>query len=344
MKAVRSLTSREHDPHPVKRPANHTISDQKLDKIDSHTLRPLRYLTKYPAVDHHPPSQEAYSPLTPSLYLFLSRNALRILPGELFTLKHLTVLSLRNNKLTELPPAIGDLENLVELSIGINKLRWLPWEILKLVRRRLRILNIYPNPFFGIPNESLSVHTSTTTTHLETPTSSTVPTEATPPQPWKLTLLASTSTTFLRFDGSPVHHTPLAPSTATDSSHLRLHAPQSPYTIPYLAAPPSLVPSLLELALRECSHSPYLPHLSDLLPPDSPDSISRLLAAASTIKDAGGRKCAVCGKEFVVARTEWMEWWDCVPECEGRKGGVVGVTGVPLLRRGCSWACGPSHL
>jgi len=318
-------------------------SDLKLDKIDSHMMRPLRYLTKHPANDYHPPSQEAYTPLTPSLHLYLSRNALRTLPGELFHLKHLTVLSLRNNKLAELPPAIGDLENLVELNIGINKLRWLPWEILKLIRQRLRILNVHPNPLFCIPDESPDIRASTSTTHLHSPTSLTVPMEAITPQPWEPTLLASTATTVLHIDGSPVHHTPPAPSTVPDSSHLRLYAPPSPHALAPSATSPSRVPSLLEIALRECSQSPYLPHLSDLLPPDCPDSISRLLTAAFSIKDAGGQKCSVCGKEFIVARTEWVEWWDFLPgsECQG---GAVAVMGVPLLRRGCSWLCGPLHL
>lgn len=289
--------------------------------------------------------------MTPTLHLYLSRNALRTLPGELFNLNHLTVLSLRNNKLTELPPAIGNLENLVELNIGINKLRWLPYELLKLVKQQLKILNIYPNPFFGIPDRFLNDQIHPTYTTLNPPTSSTVQTDGTTPQPWHPIFLASTATTFLHIDGSPVRHTPPAPSTATDSSDLHLAPSQSPHALPPLASPHSLVPSLLELALRECSHSPYLPHLADLLPPDSPDSISRLLSSASAIKDAGGHRCFVCGRDFVVARTEWVEWWDCVPGSEGgsrsrdwaRKGGD-GEGGVPLLRRGCSWGCGIQHI
>jgi Leucine-rich repeat (LRR) protein len=107
-------------------------------------------LIRNPRVINEAPSPERYESLTPFLQLFLSRNALRTLPPELWNLQHLSVLSLRNNKLTELPPCIAKLHNLVELNLAGNRLRWLPWELLRLVgpKGNLRRLNVRPNPLF----------------------------------------------------------------------------------------------------------------------------------------------------------------------------------------------------
>ncbi|KAI7884780.1 hypothetical protein K492DRAFT_204456 [Lichtheimia hyalospora FSU 10163] len=80
-----------------------------------------------------------------SLKLFLYGNTLTRLPSLLFTLKNLSVLSLRHNQLTQLPHEIGLLQNLVELSVGNNQLPYLPAEILKLPQ--LSILCLCPNPF-----------------------------------------------------------------------------------------------------------------------------------------------------------------------------------------------------
>ncbi|CAO3692028.1 unnamed protein product [Rhizopus stolonifer] len=59
---------------------------------------------------------------TASLQLYLYGNNLSCLNSNLFRLKNLTVLSLRNNQLTSIPPDIALLENLVELSLGNNQL------------------------------------------------------------------------------------------------------------------------------------------------------------------------------------------------------------------------------
>ncbi|CDH51362.1 Piso0_003039 [Lichtheimia corymbifera JMRC:FSU:9682] len=80
-----------------------------------------------------------------SLKLFLYGNTLTQLPSYLFSLKNLSVLSLRHNQLTQLPHEIGLLQNLVELSVGNNQLPYLPAEILKLPK--LTILCHSPNPF-----------------------------------------------------------------------------------------------------------------------------------------------------------------------------------------------------
>ncbi|KAL1924400.1 uncharacterized protein VTP21DRAFT_7435 [Calcarisporiella thermophila] len=84
-----------------------------------------------------------------TLKLFLSSNSLRSLSPELFQLRNLSVLSLRNNKLEQVPPQIGLLTNLVELSLGNNRLTYMPAEILRL--KKLKILTLTPNPLLSPP-------------------------------------------------------------------------------------------------------------------------------------------------------------------------------------------------
>ncbi|KAH8550129.1 hypothetical protein BGW37DRAFT_558664 [Umbelopsis sp. PMI_123] len=89
-----------------------------------------------------------------SLKLFLYGNRLTKLNMELFALKNLSVLSLRNNKLETIPSEIVLLQNLCELSLGNNLLRHLPGEILRL--RKLSTISVLPNPFQTIPQENTS--------------------------------------------------------------------------------------------------------------------------------------------------------------------------------------------
>ena len=66
------------------------------------------------------------------------------------------------------------------------------------------------------------------------------------------------------------------------------------------------VPSLLELVLRKCYNSPQLSQLPLLLPEDVGVAyLIRLLKQTFWITKAGGRQCSVCGREYIVPRTEW---------------------------------------
>lgn len=125
------------------------ISDLALTCLSDETLRPLQHLIRQSFADFtHPPSEEEFSPLTPSIQLFLSRNRLSVLPPELFRLTNITVLSLRNNDLAHLPSAIGRLTKLTELNIAGNGLRHLPWELLNMLHcpGKQRQITIRPNP------------------------------------------------------------------------------------------------------------------------------------------------------------------------------------------------------
>ncbi|KDQ19116.1 hypothetical protein BOTBODRAFT_484309 [Botryobasidium botryosum FD-172 SS1] len=84
----------------------------------------------------------------PGIQLYLAGNRISKLPGELFELRNLTVLSLRSNNLTHLPSSIHLLASLRELNLANNKLTYLPADILSL---SLTSLAVHPNPFIPAP-------------------------------------------------------------------------------------------------------------------------------------------------------------------------------------------------
>ena len=128
------------------------LTDLNLSELSDGTLKPLHQFIRHTHTDlTQPPSEDEFTPLTPSIQLFLSGNKLISLPSELFRLTNITVLSLRNNSLSEIPPSIGQLPNLRELNIAQNNIKWLPWEMLDLLhcRGNHRQITIRPNPLIS---------------------------------------------------------------------------------------------------------------------------------------------------------------------------------------------------
>ncbi len=290
-----------------------------MQQIRTPTLRPLRYYTK---IVPEQGEGSRYQSLTPALRLYLSNNLLEEVPGELFQLKNLEVLSLRSNNLTEILSSIGELVNLKELNLGSNQLHWLPWELLGLLHANLQKCMIYPNPFVR-PLPSIWNHASSGKTESG--------------EPWQV---ASTRIAFLDVFGASIRHWPPAPSSLLE------HWPEPQADDEFLGPPleqRNKLPSLVELALRACKQSPQLSQLPFLMPKDCPKHITQLLQKTWTLKEAGGKSCSVCGEEYIVPRTEWIEWWYCIPEAgsRGRPDKLLAMNNrpVPLLRRGCSWAC-----
>ena len=298
-----------------------------MQQIRTPTLRPLRYYTVI--TPKQGDGTGYYQSLTPALRLYLSNNLLEEIPGEIFHLKNLQVLSLRSNNLTEILPSIGDLMNLKELNLGSNQLNWLPWELIGLLHADLQKCMIYPNPLFRpvpsiwnpVPSRKIEPH------------------EARQHEPRQV---ASTQIAFLDITGASIRHWPPAPSSLSD------HWPDLQADDESLGPPleeRTKTPSLLELALRACKESPKLSQFPFLIPNDYPQHLTKLLQRTWKLKEAGGITCSVCGDDYIIPRTEWIEWWYCIPE----QGHLVGrqTSGpramnrspVPLLRRGCSWAC-----
>lgn len=290
-----------------------------MQQIRTPTLRPLRYHTR---IVPKQGSGNHYQSLTPALRLYLSNNLLEEVPSEVFHLKNLEVLSLRLNNLTEILPSIGELNNLRELNLGSNQLNWLPWEVLGLLHANLQKCRIYPNPFIR-PVPSTWVPLSDRKVKSNNPYQ-----------------VASTRIAFLDITGASFRHWPPAPSSLPE------HWPEPEAGDEFLGPLPeerTKTPSLLELALRACKNSPQLSQLPFLTPDDCPQHLIQLLKNTWKLKEAGGKSCSVCGNEFVIPRTEWVEWWYCIPDQDFRELSknalVMNRTPVPFLRRGCSWAC-----
>jgi hypothetical protein len=91
-----------------------------------------------------------------------------------------------------------------------------------------------------------------------------------------------------------------------------------------------------------------------MLPKPHPEYFPELLATVAAKKETGSTKCSICKREYMIPRTEWVEWWEFVKcaddkgmasaasplrQMENERDAVEGM--VPLMRRGCSWLCVP---
>ena len=302
-----------------------------LQRIRAPTLRPLRYHMKQVSQQD---DIDVFEPLTPSLCLYLSNNALDDVPGEVYHLENLDVLSLRSNNITEILPSISKLVNLREANFGSNQLKWLPWEFIGLLHTTRHCV-LGPNPFLSpIP----AISTASNCLGRDCPGH-----------------CASTHTAFLDITGKSERDYPPAPTSiqtymAEPSDNVEtLRPPLEEWT---------KTPSLAELAIRACYNTPYLSQLPFLLPDDCPVHLRELLESTWKLKEAGGQRCSLCGNEYIIPRTEWVEWWCSDPDLgfpepnlgflepdlgiphsliPGRPGPECVL--VPFLRRGCSWQC-----
>ena len=62
---------------------------------------------------------------------------------------------------------------------------------------------------------------------------------------------------------------------------------------------PSKIPSLVELAFRQCYSSPELADLPGLLPDETPPHILQTMHRALEQRDTGGLECDECGETMV---------------------------------------------
>jgi len=299
----------------------HRCRGLDLQQIRTPTLRPLRYHTKQLSILE---KGSRYQALIPSLRLYLSNNLLDDVPGEVYHLKNLEVLSLRSNNLTEILPSISALEDLHEVNFGSNQLKWLPWEFLHILQfQNWTKRTLHPNPFIRpIPSIwGMKIHRNRgrhSRGHI-----------------------VSTHIAFLDISGASQRDYPPAPTSVAEHW-------AEPVDNEEVLRPPReeriRTPSLMELAIRACYKAPQLSQLPFLLPSNCPTHLRQLLESTWKLKEAGGRKCSVCSREYVIPRTEWIEWWYCiaedeVPDISKSEVWHQGLTPLPFLRRGCSWQC-----
>ncbi|KAI1077535.1 hypothetical protein F5B20DRAFT_267695 [Whalleya microplaca] len=144
---------------------------------------------------------------------------------------------------------------------------------------------------------------------------------------------------------------------ALDSAPALPHPTRSSSQLTPPSPPKSRVPSLFELALQACSRTAQLRELPSYLPPQTPahcvDALTRVTAQGEANANAGDLPCSVCARRAVVPLAEWIEWWDVSRVEVDRDSETVEVvrlsnkqaeSGVPFLRRGCSWRCLPRRM
>jgi len=92
-----------------------------------------------------------------------------------------------------------------------------------------------------------------------------------------------------------------------------------------------------------------------MLPDPHPSYFPALLANVAAKKESGDTKCTICKRSFIIARTEWIEWWEIskaeetlasaaspLRQIQNERDIVERM--VPLIRRGCSWLCVPQKV
>jgi hypothetical protein len=349
-----------------------------LISLSNATIRPLAAFTRVPPV-----VEGVFARIEPNLKIFLGQNRLSTLPGELFNLHNLTVLSVRGNQICELPPAIGRLRSLTELNVIQNGLQYLPYEILDLFSAgsRLQSFTIHPNPFhepqysndaedMSIPEEEEVKYKIGLGNRIRTrPRRGAIcgispdGRQRTWNPKWKISYKARTEVRYLDNNGAHLkgptlsNHTLFGPRKLPNGIPIANENddPEPPLS---RGGPISRVPSLLETALIACSKTTELPFLISQLPEESPEYFPTLLANVAQKKESGGSKCTVCKRNFIIPRTEWIEWWEIVKADDGQRGMASAASPsrimenerdavermVPLMRRGCSWLCVPEKV
>ena len=307
-----------------------------LEQLSGEVIAPLAHFVRVPRVM----KDVAFEQKDPQLKLILANNRLNRLPGALFDVTNLTVLSVRNNRLTELPPAIGKLRNLVELNIAQNRLQHLPVELLNLFNAdcKLSTLHMHPNWFlhpdeggekFQTVEEVSGVHVpsdyilDTEPEPLEFPHGSEVPDESLPRlisrrlgrSPLQISdssgRILSTFKMRREWTQEPLE------TEAVYKKQLRSYGQgfdlegrpvgESKAIGERNESNGTRVPSLLEAVMRSCAQSAHLAELKSFVPEEF-SNIRQLFDRALEQKDIGGLTCSTCEKTMVVPVLEWIEW------------------------------------
>lgn len=346
--------------------------DLDLDTLSNATIMPLSALAAAPCVMQGVP----FYPHYPGVKLFLYKNRLTRLPKEIFSLDHLTVLSLRANRLAEIPPVILKLSNLQELNVSQNVLKHLPMELLELVYApdsKLRHLQLFPNPFL----EPAVLRPGPGP--LESPQE---PADFFQQPPGYGNRWLGKHSRLMFMQGKYWTRTPVQFSDTWGSiqSGFRLDQDQYLPTENVSDEPefpgaqrllnksprePTRVPSLPELVLRSCLQNadlkPEFWRNSYMAESQKGTDFSRILEPLEDMqrqREGGSLRCTVCERSVVRPMAQWIEWWELwtslplprgptkPPESQQYLDTLARPTTmnpaeklVPFLRQTCSWGC-----
>jgi hypothetical protein len=297
-------------------------------------------------------SEDGYLHRESKIVLMMSNNRLSRVPGMLFSVENLVDLTLWRNELTELPPAIAQCRNLRSLNVACNRLRYLPFELIERLAM-LHTLSIAGNDFF-IPDIAL---------HPDQPSSfwgirgNGPPTESDKDRlavwyvgrgPVQYTDTAGGIYSSFRVPpaGRWWNRIPIQDPSEQPGPLARRQVGES-MTHPSSNVPPPLsrVPSLVEFCARSLAKSGWPEEYDDTA--SEPDILATAIDAAAQARYKGGQFCAICKKPYVIARTQWIEFFIYDPYRDESK-----ITSdwtpeyktsiaVPCLRSGCSWKCVP---
>ncbi len=177
---------------------------------------------------------------------------------------------------------------------------------------------------------------------------------------WKVTYQARSEIRYLDINGSLLK----GPKFATndyESSPISIPVANIKDTPEHPAPRGNMVsraPSLLEAVLNGCVRHPQASFLALHLHEDAPSYLPEILSRALVKKESGGSKCTICNRNFLVPRTEWIEWWEIAKVLDQGAAAASAASPlrqmenerdvlesrVPLMRRGCSWLCIPEKL
>lgn len=337
-----------------------------LTELSNETIEPLKQLTRIPLVGR----DVAFEQHPTQIRLNLAANLLTKLPGAMFDVSTITMLTLRGNQLEELPPAIGKLCNLQTLNVSQNRLKYLPSELLDLMLNSSSLIQVvlHPNPFLQpkVPKRLAEVASGPVVIEYTWPDG--LPqdgaAEKSPPS-FLAQKLARSEARFCDSRGQVLGKHPHPDGqggfvTIAQSYKLEKYSmdgdnsKESSDVSTTSESGLTSVPSLLEATLRSCYATDHMPEMEALLR-EGPPQLQALLRRAQEQKEMGGLRCSRCKKTMVVPASEWVEWQalfgnvDCPPDVLGpstysfvpTRGGVKEEFAVPYLRRACSAKCGP---
>lgn len=341
---------------------------QGLQHISNPTISLMSQIARIPNVERGVPFEHQ----DPELHLFLWSNQLTRVPGAVFDLDQLTILSLRGNSLTELPPAILKLKKLQTLNVSLNNLRHLPIELLELIydpESSLETLMLHPNPWYQPEGGQ----------ELEAPWSSenadrTYPGPGPKGRGSKWLSRKPRASSYL--DAKLWARSPVEFKDTKDNVYSTFRVRPDAKTLPtedfgLEPLPPTQntaqqrillssevkttkVPTLMELALQASARNPFLSELPQILADTTQNTrMCDLLVDTQVYSYTGGLRCTVCKRPVIKPTAQWFEWWEIfvnrlVPgesaDSEPRAT-VQYLTQspeerlVPFVRRVCSWNC-----